>query len=264
VAGAHRPRAARRGLELTDDERGNTWVTWRGRVLGVADVQDPGETDAIGERRRRERAGLPPLRRYDEALPRDYWEPAARVAKLAALGVDEAVLFPNYGLGWERKLGLWSRPALFANLRAWNRWCASVAAEGAGRLHPVMHLHLGDLDWLGEELSVASRAGLRLAMIAPALVDGVPLSHASLDRAWSLFTEHGVTPVFHVADQPRPFHDAWYTDGELGGVPVLESIFLWTPAALAATDLIVNGVFARHPRCGSASSSCRRSGCRCT
>lgn len=234
-------------LELTDDARANTWLTWQGRVLGVADVQDPGETDAIGERRRRERAGLPPLRRYDDALPRDYWEPAARVAKLAALGVDEAVLFPNYGLGWERKLALWSRPALFANLRAWNRWCASVAAAGGGRLHPVLHLHLGDLDWLAAELAAAARAGLRLAMIAPALVDGVPLSHRSLDRAWSLFTEYGVTPVFHVADQPRPFHDAWYTDGELGGVPVLESIFLWTPAALAATDLIVNGVFTRHP-----------------
>ena len=73
-----------------------------------------------------------------------------------------------------------------------------------------------------------------------------------------------MTPVFHVADQPRPFHDAWYTDGELGGVPVLESIFLWTPAALGATDLIVNGVFTRHPQLGSASSSSRRSGCRCT
>jgi predicted TIM-barrel fold metal-dependent hydrolase len=235
-------------LELTDDERGNTWLTWQGRVLGVGDVQDPGETDAIGERRRRERAGLPPLRRYDEVLPRDYWEPTARKARLAELGVDEAFLFPNYGLAWERKLGTWSRPALLANLRAWNRWCANVAADGAGRLHPVLHLQLGDLAWLESELAAATRAGLRLAMIAPALVDGVPLSHPSLDRAWSLFVEHGVTPVFHVADQPRPFHDAWYTDGELGGVPVVESIFLWTPAALAATDLIVNGVFARHPQ----------------
>jgi predicted TIM-barrel fold metal-dependent hydrolase len=234
-------------LELTDDARGHTWLTWRDRVLGVADVQEPGETDAIGERRRRERAGLPPLHRYDEALPRDYWEQRARLARLTELAVDEAFLFPNYGLGWERKLGQWSRPALLANLRAWNRWCASVAAAGGGRLHPVMHLHLGDFEWLRSELATAARAGLRLAMIAPALVDGVPLSHPSLDRAWSLLSEHGVTPVFHVADQPRPFHDAWYTDGELGGVPVLDSVFLWTPAALAATDLIVNGVFARHP-----------------
>jgi hypothetical protein len=234
-------------LELEDDALGNTWLRWRGRTLGVADVQVPGETDAIGARRRREREGLPPLRRYDEALPRDYWEPGARVAKLAELGVDEAVLFPNYGLGWERKLGLWSRAALLANLRAWNRWCASVAAQGGGRLHPVAQLHLGDVAWLRAELGAAARAGVRLAMIAPALVDGRPLSHPDHDAVWSLFVEHGVTPVFHVADQPRPFDDAWYTDADRGGVPVLESVFLWTPAALATTDLIVNGVFARHP-----------------
>ena len=235
-------------LELTDDERANTWLTWRGRTLGVADVQVPGETDAIGERRRRERAGLAPLVRYDEALPRDYWDPTARAAKLARLGVDEAVLFPNYGLGFERRLDLWSRPALLANLRAWNRWCAVVVAEGKGRLHPVAQLHLGDVAWLRAELAAVARAGVRLAMIAPALVDGRPLSHPDHDVIWSLFVEHGVTPVFHVADQPRPFDDAWYTDGERGGVPVLESVFLWTPAALATTDLIVNGVFARHPR----------------
>jgi hypothetical protein len=234
-------------LALTDDERGNTWLTWRSRTLGVADVQVPGETDAIGERRRREREGLPPLRRYEEALPRDYWEPGARAAKLAQLGVDEAVLFPNYGLGFERRLGIWSRPALLANLRAWNRWCAAVSAEGGGRLHPVLHLHLGDVSWLRDELAAAARAGLHLAMVAPALVDGRPLSHPDHDAVWSLFVEHGVTPVFHVADQPRPFDDAWYTDGDRGGVPVLESVFLWTPAALATTDLIVNGVFARHP-----------------
>jgi hypothetical protein len=234
-------------LALEDDALGHTWLRWRGRTLGVADVQVPGETDAIGERRRRERAGLPPLWRYDDALPRDYWDPAARAAKLAALGVDEAVLFPNYGLGWERRLDAWSRPALLANLRAWNRWCASVVTEGGGRLHPVLHLHLGDRDWLRSELAAAARAGARLAMIAPALVDGRPLSHPDHDALWPLFVEHGVTPVFHVADQPRPFDDAWYTDADRGGVPILESVFLWTPAALATTDLIVNGVFARHP-----------------
>jgi predicted TIM-barrel fold metal-dependent hydrolase len=234
-------------LELADDEQGHTWLVWRDRRLTIADVSDPGETDAIGDRRRRQREGLAPVRRYDEALPRDYWDPAGRLARLADLGVEQAFLFPNYGLAWERRLGVWSRPALLSNLRAWNRWCASVSAAGAGRLHPVMHLHLADLDWLRAELAAAARAGLRLAMIAPALVDGRPLSDPALDRAWSLFVEHGVTPIFHVADQPRPFDDAWYTDDALGGVPVLDAVFLWTPAALAATDLIVGGVFTRHP-----------------
>jgi hypothetical protein len=84
-------------------------------------------------------------------------------------------------------------------------------------------------------------------MIAPALVDGRPLSDAAHDRAWAAFVDHGVTPVFHVADQPRPFDDAWYTDGELEGPPILESVFLWSAPALATTDMIVNGVFDRHP-----------------
>ena len=104
---------------------------WRDHVLSVADVQTPGETDAIGERRRRERSGAPPLARYDESLPRDYWDPAARREKLAALGVDEAMLFPNYGLVWERTLQA-DLPALTANMAAWNRWCETVVQEGRG------------------------------------------------------------------------------------------------------------------------------------
>jgi predicted TIM-barrel fold metal-dependent hydrolase len=233
-------------LRFVDDPLGHVHVVWRDRVLSVADVQLPGETDAIGDRRRREREGLPPAARYDEILPRDYWEPAARASKLAELGVDEAMLFPNYGLGWERRLGVDLR-ALTANMTAWNRWCATVVKEGRGRLHPVAHLSLRDLGWAEAQLQTLSAAGVRTAMIAPALVDGKPLSHPDLDRAWAAFVHHGISPVFHVADQPRPFHDGWYTEErELGPTPV-DSIFLYVGAALACTDLILNGVLERHP-----------------
>jgi hypothetical protein len=53
--------------------------------------------------------------------------------------------------------------------------------------------------------------------------------------------------VFHVADQPRVLDDAFYTDPEDSFVPVIESVFLWVPPAIAVTDLIVNGTLARHP-----------------
>ena len=62
------------------------------------------------------------------------------------MGIDEAVLFPNFGLLWERRLSE-SLTALTANMAAWNRWCATVVAEGAGRLHPVAHLTLRDPEW---------------------------------------------------------------------------------------------------------------------
>jgi len=123
-----------------------------------------------------------------------------------------------------------------------------MAAEGKGRLHPVAHLSLRDLDWLDEQLAALEAGGIRLAMIAPALVEGKPLSHPDLDRAWDAFVRHGVTPVFHVSAFPHPFHDEWYEDDDPDDVaPVLSSVFLWTAPALGLADLAIHGVFARHP-----------------
>jgi predicted TIM-barrel fold metal-dependent hydrolase len=132
-------------------------------------------------------------------------------------------------------------------MAAWNRWCATVAREGGGRLHPVAHLTLRDGAWLEAQLGALAGAGVRLAMIAPALVDGRPLSHPDHDRIWAAFCAHAITPVFHVADQPRPFADAWYTDQGEAFVPAIEAIFIYTAAALACTDLILNGVLERFP-----------------
>jgi len=233
-------------IRFEDDALGHARVLWRDRVLSVADVQTPGETDAIGARRRREREGKPPLARYDESLPRDYWDPAARREKLAALGVDEALLFPNYGLVWERTLQA-DLAALTANMAAWNRWCETVVQEGRGRLHPVAHLTLRDPAWLEAQLARLAAAGVRAAMIAPALVDGRPLSHPAHERLWSAFEHHGVSPVFHVADQPKVFDEAWYGDRSDLGISPIDSVLLYVPAALACTDLILNGVFERHP-----------------
>jgi predicted TIM-barrel fold metal-dependent hydrolase len=231
-------------LTIADDELGYSWLTWRGRRLAMADVQIPGDTAALGARRRRQRAGEKPEYSYDEVLPADYWDPSARAAGLHELGVDSGVLFPNYGLLWERELSV-DLSAVTANMAAWNRWCATVAGEPS--LRPVAHLTLRDPEWLLAQLDDLERAGVGLAMIAPALVDGRPLSHPDHDRLWRAFADHGVTPTFHVADQPRVFGDGWYTDDDDRFVPVLESVLIWAPTAVAMTDLILNGVFERHP-----------------
>ena len=232
-------------LRIEDDAAGMPRLRWRNQDLGIAEVQVPGRMAEVGERHRRAREGQPSPESYDAVLPRDYWEPSARLAKLSDLGVDEGVLFPNYGLLWERALHS-SLPALLANMGAWNRWCATVAQEGKGRLHPVAHLSLRDADWLRAQLRALSQAGIRLAMIAPALVDGRPLSHRQHDRLWAAFCEFGISPVFHVAEQPRPFADGWY-DEEQAFVSTLGAVFLYVPAALACTDLILNGTLERFP-----------------
>lgn len=238
------PIARDQALELVDDELGYTWLAWRGQRLGLADVHLPGDTASCGKHRQRQRAGEPAEYNYDEALPRPYWDVQSRLSWLDGAGLDEAVCFPNYGLLWERLLS-GSFEAVAANMGAWNRHCVAVRAESRGRLHPVGHLSLRDPDWLNAELRALSNGGIRLAMIAAGAVDGRRLSHPDHEGIWAAFVEHGVTPVFHVADQVRVFDDCWY---EEDFVPVTESVFLWVPPALALTDLILHGVFDRHPQ----------------
>lgn len=233
-------------LRIADDDLGYPWLMWRDRKLGTAVVQHPGETSELGVFHERIRAGIAPETRYDDDLPRDYWDAGARAEKLATMGVDEAVVFPNYGLLWERTLDT-EVGALTANMTAWNRSCATVVTDGRGKVHPVAHVTMRDERWLLAELARLERDGVQLAMIAPALVDGRPLSHPDHDVMWRAFVEHGVRPVFHVADQRRPFDDAWYTDPADSFISTLDSVFLWTAAALACTDLILNGALERHP-----------------
>jgi predicted TIM-barrel fold metal-dependent hydrolase len=212
-------------------------------------VQTPGNTAPLGEYRQQMRRGEPAPYRYADTLPAEHGDPSARLAFLDRAGLDEAVCFPNFGLLWERQLSS-SLTAQKANMGAWNRWCATVVDQGQGRLHPVAHLTLRDPEWIEAQLATLAAAGVKLAMIAPAPVDGRSLADPAHDRIWSAFEDHDITAVFHVADQNRVFDDCWFEDGSDGSslAQTVDSVFIWVPAALALTDLILHGVFDRHPR----------------
>lgn len=240
------PAHADDALAIVDDDLGYAWLCWGDRRLELADVQHPRDTQAVGRHRMRQRDSLPAEYSYDDALPSDYWEPSARMTRLDAMGLDEAVLFPNFGLLWERALS-GSLPALTANMGAWNRWCGEVRAAGGGRLHPVAHLTLRDPTWVEAQLSALDAADVRMAMIGATPVDGKPLSHPDHERLWAAFAEHRVTPSFHVGEQQRATADGWYTDEPERFVSPMDAIMLSTAPAVAVTDLIVHGVLARHP-----------------
>jgi len=232
-------------LAITTDELGYSWLMCGDRRLSLAEPHIPRQVDGIGEYRQRMLQGLPSNLDYP-SFAAAYSDPKAIVRHLDEVGYDEAVLFPNYGIIFERPLEDDLRATL-TNMGAWNRWVAEVAADGGGRLHPVGHVSLRDLAWLEDQLAALSAAGIRMTLMAPALVDGKPLSHPDLARAWSAFVDHGITPVFHVANQPRPFDDAWYGEDLMGGVSTVGTIFLWQAAALAITNLILGGVLERLP-----------------
>ena len=240
-------------LRLEEDESGHTWLATADRRLHLAEVHVPGDLEAMGTYRASVRAGQPQAIPYDDALPKHYWDPAARVEKLDEYGIDEAVVFPQFGLMWERQLAE-DLDATRVNMEASNRWARDVRVDSGGRLHPVGRATLRDLDWLDTELEELARADVRLVMINPALVDDKPLSDPSLDRAWAAFTRHDITPCFHVAATPALFKDGWYgTSHDRASVnphpvtPMMSAVFLHVAPAVAIADLTINGVFDRHP-----------------
>jgi predicted TIM-barrel fold metal-dependent hydrolase len=234
-------------LAIEDDDLGWPWLVWRGRRLYPIESQVPGRPQLIGEDRLRRERGERPLERYDDLVPATYSDPAARAAQIADFGLDGSVIFPNFGLIWEEALSI-DRPAQLANLRAANRWMADAVAQGGGRLHGVGHVTLGDLDWLTDELTSLANDGIRLAMVAPAPVDGRRLSHPELERAWAAFCDHDVAPVFHVSSFPGPLDPAWYEPDPEPGDRLLDSIFLWLAPAVALADLILQGTLEKFPR----------------
>jgi predicted TIM-barrel fold metal-dependent hydrolase len=235
-----------RALSIEDDDLGYSWLTWQGRRLYMAEAQFPGKAKRIGDLRKRCEQGLPSDEPYDDVLPEDYWNPKARLARLEDFGVESSVIFPNFALIWEELLRD-DLPAVCANMRACNRWMAANVQDGGGRLHGVAHLTLRDPAWAAEEIARLGRDGIRLAMTAPAPVDGKPLSHPDFDPVWSACEEHNVALVFHVGGFQGALHPAWYEGDPEQVDRVMDSIFLWVAPAVALTNLILTGTLERHP-----------------
>lgn len=240
------PAARDAALSIDTDELGYAWLTWRGERLYLAESQQPARPDRIAEHRARLARREPASDPYGEPLPPSFSDAAARLTDLDEWGIDAAVLFPNFGLLWERTLSH-DLPALCANMRAANRWQADLETDGQGRLFGVGHLTLRDQDWALKEIARLGAGGVRMAMVAPAPVNGVPLSDRSLDPIWQAFCDANVAPVFHVANVERPFHEAWYVNDPEPVDSIMSSVFLWVGGALAIADLILNGTLERFP-----------------
>ncbi len=233
-------------LSIEDDATGWPWLAWRGKHLAPIEVPVPEKGSALGDDRSRRLRGEPPRGSFEELVPATYGTASGRLNLLNEWGFDASVLFPNYGLLWEKWLAE-DRDAQRANARAYNRFMAEVCADGDRRLFGVAHLLLHDPSWAVEEIRRVRAQGVRLAMIAPAPVDGKPLSHPDFDPVWRACSDEGVAPVFHVSGFESPIDPAWHVGETDDGGLLLDSIFLWLAPAVALTNLILSGTLERFP-----------------
>jgi predicted TIM-barrel fold metal-dependent hydrolase len=247
---------ARRHLaaEILPDELGY----WRmnvpalGRRGGICAISTPGDGfSSYGKFYERYQQGLPSIVDYSKDLPEAYWSPSARVAKLDEWGIDRAICFFNFGMGWPRMVPK-SRVDIFrTNMEAWNRWIVDVHKESKGRLLPVgtVSLRGGDLTWLDQQLEYLGSNGIKAALFTYGLIDGRRPSHPDHDRAWASFVEHGITPVLHVQDSDEHASglQAEWLEHDDHAFPALDIVFATVGIQVTIADMILNGVFDRFP-----------------
>ena len=245
----HMPRADRHlALDIEEDELGYSWLTHRGRRLLQCYISEPGKLwESYGLPHQRQRAGEPALVRYSE-MPETYWNPSARTAALDGWGLDEMVLFPNWGLnfGWYLEGDAESERA---NVAAWNRWAVEVHQQGGGRLRPVGHLTLrGETGWALREVEQLARAGITQVFLGTGLSDGRRLSDPSHEPVWRRMSELGLAPTFHIgAFSERVIADGWQANDVIQYMTCLSLVMNGFEAQVALADLILNGVFDRNP-----------------
>jgi predicted TIM-barrel fold metal-dependent hydrolase len=192
-----------------------------------------------------------------EPIHAEYQDPNVRLAVLDEQGLDRALLFPTLGCGVEQVLRL-DVAATMATVRAFNRsleedWGFAFA----GRLIAAPMLSLADPDRALEELEHLIEHGARIVHMRPAPVPdghggGRSFGDASHDPVWARLAEASIPVAFHLGDSGYELLSAAW-----GGRDRFEPFRPVDPMdKLVVSDraihdtignLVVHGVFARHP-----------------
>ena len=183
--------------------------------------------------------------RYEDGCPPASYDAQARAAMYDEQGVTAGVVFPTIGIlpFLCDDVGL-----LTAYCRAYNRWQADFAAETPGRILPIAHLNLLDLDAAMRELDWCLAAGFKGVFLPPEPVAGIRPGTAHFDGLWKRCAEAGVPACLHVVVRfggaGVPF-EPWL----LAGAGLLFGFVLGAPGQVipALTTMVLDGVFDRVP-----------------
>lgn len=169
-------------------------------------------------------------------------DPAARLADMDAMGIDQAVVFPTLFTEYLPQVVDPTAAAVLAS--AYNDWIWNFCAQTAGRVHPVAILPMQSLLHAHRELDRVAEKGFRNVVIRPAFyrmdVDPITLFNGELgagQRASQGGGSVGDRPPVFVED--RPFRPLWNRIAELGMVACIHPSLGTTSA-----DFVSSGGFA--------------------
>ena len=156
-----------------------------------------GMLGAMGE----DAAQLSPDRKYSDNIPYGAGIASERVELADRENLDKVLLYPTLGLLWESEV---DDPEIsLAYQRAYNRWIADFCRDSGGRLVPIAHLTLLDIEGSATELERAVRDGCRGAFLCPFNHARKAHGHPDHDKLYETASRLGVPIAIHPTIEPR-------------------------------------------------------------
>jgi predicted TIM-barrel fold metal-dependent hydrolase len=204
------PKYRDRAIRLRHDRRGWEYFeiagemsrTLRGGALGALGgaYQDPRELLTPGKLTYWEVA-----QRTPGAI-----DPDARVREMDAEGIDAAILYPTIGIIWEGDCADAELSSAYA--RAYNNYLFDFCSKHPGRLIPIAHINLLDVDMAVAEVNrVKGKA--KGIFTTPVPRNGRPVGHRYYDPFWAACEAANLPVSTHVQVRPTSLGHEFYPAG---------------------------------------------------
>ena len=189
---------------------------------------------------------IPGHKTYLDGCPRASYEPGERIKLLNDWRVNAGVLFPTVGILWD----VADNALATAYARAYNDWIYDFMSAASGRVIPIAHIALQDVDAALAELRRCLKRGFKGIFLAPETVGGKRFSHPDFDPIWNECQEAGIPACLHVIvrfNRPPGIMGQFYQPGEFRTVFgfALGGFAQVVPAAMT---MVADGLFDRFPR----------------
>ncbi len=186
-----------RALRIRINRDGFEYLEVDGRLAERTQPGSLGMLGAMGE----DTAQLGPDRRYADHIPYGGGNASERVELADRENLDKVLLYPTLGLLWECET---SDPEItVAYQRAYNRWIADFCRDSGGRLVPIAHLSLMDIEGAAAELRRAVADGCRGAFLSPFNHLKKAHGHPDHDLLYATASELDVPVAIHPTIEPK-------------------------------------------------------------
>ncbi len=177
-------------------------------------------------------------------VPKGAYEPEARLAEQDVDGIGGEVLYTTVGLFLYGQLRDSARLSLLCG--AYNDWLAEFCAHEPNRLKGMAMIDTDDIRGAVKELERSRNLGLVGAMI-PSYPDWErPYEHPDYEPLWAAAADLEAPLALHVAtNRPGPLPSLSFELPAECTQSFLTNLDYWVRMSL--TDIILSGVFERHP-----------------